>query len=156
VEISRSSFESLEVKGEEGTVRLYNVTVSESLKISTGIGNILMDAVRLGPRATVQIESEAGDITLSIAQFSGIVSVVTGATVTCRPTGRTTGFLIEGDPCSGKGRTTETASDGTVISVLERVDVNCGSACAYMGSFAVTSSRGDVVLSFGRWVVPGA
>lgn len=155
VELSNSRFEVLEVKGEQGTVRLSNVTVTGALRVSTGLGNIFMDNVRFGQRATVQIETETGDIALSAAEFTGILTVVTGGTVSCSPTGSRTGFLVD-RPCDGSRRTTEIASDGTIITVLERVDVNCGSSCAYMGNIAVTSSRGDVALSFGRWLVQGA
>jgi hypothetical protein len=141
VDISSSIFDNLIVAGDGGVVRLRNVTANGGLKVSTADGAITLAQLFLGSRATVQVESDKGDITVDVSSFSGIVSVVTAGTISCEGKG------FAANACGASAVSREVASNGDVVTVLEQANVNCGTTCAYMGSLAITSARGNIVLT---------
>jgi len=154
VDVSGSAFEVLEVRGDGGAVSVANVTAAAALRASTSTGAISVTRAIFGARAAVQLESDAGAITLDATAFRGIVSVVTGGPVSCSGAGfarqplpgSPTGDL--GPPCVFS---TEVATDGTTLTVVEAAYVNCDAAttCPYLGGVSVVSARGSVTLSFG-------
>jgi len=146
--VSNSKVDLLSMNGEAGTVRCINVTIGTSLKVSTSDGKVELNSMKLSLRAGIQVDTDIGNIEIWTNQFAGIVSVVTGGTITC--TG--TGFDGTAAPCSSQ--TTDVGADGTSLSVLEQVNVNCQAKgdCPYLGGITITSARGNVILRMDKWV----
>ena len=69
----------------------------------------------------VQIETTAGDVSLKIAQFAGVVSVVTTGTVKCSGTA----FGTASSPC--------TAVSDNALNVVEQVKLNAAS-CRFLNA----------------------
>lgn len=147
VEVTSSSVDILELRGDDGSVRVDNATVSVSLKASTGTGPVSLQRLRIGARGGIQVETDTGGISVYATQFAGILSVVTGGSVSCTGTG-----FDDANPCSQAG-VSETGADGGRLSVVEAVRVNCAARgdCPYLGGVTITSSLGSVVIRMDRW-----
>lgn len=150
VDVSGSTFEVLEVRGDGGAVTMSNITATAALRASTSSGAVTLSRLALGARAAVQLETDAGAISLDATSFAGVVSVVTGGTVSCAGAG----FVLQ--PVAGSATgvrcavTADVATDGTALAVVEAAYVNCDPAttCAYLGGVSIVSARGNVALSF--------
>jgi hypothetical protein len=145
LEVTRTVVDVLDLKGDAGSIRVDNVTVSEALKAATGAGAVSLSALRMSARGVVQVETDSGDIIVSATNFAGIASIVTSGTITCVGNG-----FDDANPC-----TVTTSGDGG-LTVVEQVDINCRTRgdCAYLGQVTITSARGNVLLRMDRWVRP--
>lgn len=153
--VESSILEVLDIKGEDGSVRVSNVTVSEALRVATQTGSVNIDLLNMGPRAALQVETDTGSIVVQASQFAGMISVVTGTgSLICSGTG-----FDDANPCVAASSTTTGVSSGSAVQVVESVSVNCKSSsgsssvndCPYLGSITITSTRGTVVLNMDKW-----
>jgi hypothetical protein len=142
-----TSADFVDLRAEAGSVQMTNVSVGQSLRVSTTDGKVTIAQLRLAARAGLQIDTDAGAVEVWASNFAGILSVVTGGSVTCTGAG-----FDEAQPCSR--RTAEAGADGTPLTVVEQVNVNCLTRgdCAYLGGVTITSARGDVLVRMDKWV----
>jgi len=156
--VSSSVLQALEVKGDEGSVRTTNVTASDSIKVSTTSGLVTARTLRFGSRAVLQVETESGSIDVWVSQFQGLVSIITGGSITCVTATDTsvapnmpTGFMNTSTPCVPTLGGVD-ASGAETLKVVDNVEVNCESSrCPYLGQMTLTSMRGSVTLRVDRY-----
>jgi hypothetical protein len=147
-----------ELRGDAGAVRARNVTVevNGALRATTRGAPVALTALALLDRASVQVDTDTGAVRLEAARFAGVLAVVTGGTVSCAGKGFGAAATAGGaDPCAVAAAAAAVAgraplaADGTPLSVVEGLPINCaGSACAYLGTVVITSALGDVALTF--------
>lgn len=144
--VTRTLVDVLNMKGDSGSVRLSNATIGQSVKVSTGTGLVSMDRMILALRAGIQVDTDSGDITVQATRFAGIVSIVTGGSISCSGRG-----FDDAHPCSTPS--VDYGGDGSALKVIEQVDVNCQAIgdCAYLGGVTVTSARGNVNIVMDKW-----
>lgn len=150
----------IDVKGDQGSVQVNNVTIAEALKVATTLGTVSMQTVRAASRAVIQVETDTGDIEIWATQFRGLVSIVTGGNINCisgaasgfndaSPCAVTAGGTVQSDSSSGGG------GGGRTLRFLDNIAVNCRTAtrddCPYLGHITITSNSGNVVLRMDRY-----
>lgn len=152
MEIATTTADVFDLKGEEGSIRVSNITVRESIKVATQSGIVSLQQLRLSSRGVVQVETDSGSIDIWATSFRGIISIVTGGSITCVG-GTTTGF-DDTNPCTVTAGGQIDSSGAQTLRVVEQVAVNCRTAlrndCPYMGHITITSTRGNVVLRMSK------
>lgn len=148
MEIAQTTADVFDLKGEEGSIRVANITIRESIKVATQSGIVSLQQLRLATRGVIQVETDSGSIDIWASAFRGIISIVTGGSITCYG-GTATGF-DDANPCSVTAGGQIDSSGAQTLRVVEQVSVNCKTAtrndCPYMGHITITSTRGNVVL----------
>jgi len=140
ITVRDSSADDMNLRGDEGSVSVQRARITESIKIATTSGRVLLTAVRASTRAVVQVETSSGNINIDLLEFRGIVSVVSGGRVSCA-----------GGGFDGPQACPAQAANG--LTVVEEATANCAanSDCAYQGELIITSDSGDVTINIASW-----
>jgi hypothetical protein len=151
VSLVRARADSISVTGDAGAVTIINCTAGRTLRASAGAGAVQVLQLRLAAGATLQVDTDGGDVTVSADQFAGYVSVLTSGTVSCAGAGFDSGAAAA---CGARAARAEPSADGGAqLTALDSVAVNCAARgdCAYLGGLVVTSARGNVRLTMAAW-----
>jgi len=147
----RVSADAISVTGDAGAVTILNCSAARTLRASAGAGAVQVLRLRLAAGATLQVDTDGGDVTVSADQFAGYVSVLTSGAVSCAGAGFDAGAAAA---CGAAAARAEPSADGGAqLTALDQVAVNCAARgdCAYLGGLVVTSARGNVRLTMAKW-----
>lgn len=139
VEVERAIADSMDLKGEEGSIRVRDAVVRDILKAATQYGSVEITGLTVAMGASVQIETIEGKIEVHLQQFAGIVSVLSGGQISC----------------SGEGFDRECVAQSEEGTELAQADttINCAAQgdCPYRGELIITSELGSVEIVADLW-----
>lgn len=139
IEIIASTADEYSLTGTDGSVKCNDITVRDTLKASSVKGNVILSGVNVKLRASVQVETTSGAITIKLAKFAGFVSLHSSGRIT-----------IKNKDEAQWSDVSETTVDNFNTATA---NVNCATIgnCPYLGELLVISKTGGITVTVDAW-----
>lgn len=139
IEAKTTQADEFDLVSVKGNIKLENVVIHESLKAATSTGNVIATGLKAAPRASIQIETTSGAVTVKLTEFAGFISLHSAAAVVV--TGKDQSHFADVQETTVENMHSFTAT------------VNCATKdnCPYLGELLVTSDTGTISLTVDVW-----
>lgn len=84
IEVENTVADEFSLTGQDGSVKVVDVTCRDTMKASSVSGNVIMSGLKLALRASVQVETTSGAVTVSLTEFAGFVSLHSSGSITVK------------------------------------------------------------------------
>ena len=139
IEIERCEADEYSLTGQDGSVKVVDATVRDTMKASSVSGNVIMSGMIMALRASIQVETTSGSVVLKLTEFAGLVSLHSSGTITLK------------DETGSQWADVQKQTEDNYNTVTASVNCAAQANCAYLGQILVISKTGGITLTVDAW-----